>query len=513
MPNDKELRKMTGSPEPYWRDNIQLKSYPKLAEDLEVDVCIVGGGITGITTGYLLVKEGLKVAILEANRILNGTTGHTTAKITAQHGLIYDELINHMGQEKAKLYYEANNKAKEFIKRTSADLGINPDLCKEDAYLYAVSDEYAKKVSKEFEAYQKLGIPSEFIDEIPFDISIKGAAVMKNQAQYHPLKYLTKLTEEIANGQGKIFEDTVAVDIEEGRKPVVLTKSGQRVTCKYAVACSHFPFFDGKGFYFTRMYAKRSYIVAVKSKMKYPGGMYYSADTPTRSLRSTTYKGGELILVSGDGHKTGQGSSTRKHYQALEEFSEKILGVEEIPYRWSAQDLITLDKVPYVGAMTNNTSNILVATGFRKWGMTNGTASALILRDTILEKENEYAELYSPSRFYADPSIKKFLMNNMDVAAHLIQGKLDSSDKTIDDMSHDEGAIVRVNGERKGAYKDCQGNVHLVDTTCTHLGCEVEWNDGDRTWDCPCHGSRFSTKGEVIEGPAKKPLSTKDVSK
>ncbi|MFC0272371.1 FAD-dependent oxidoreductase [Metabacillus herbersteinensis] len=502
---------MPHAPEPYWRDQIELPTYSKLSHDTEVDVCIVGGGITGLTTAYLLVKEGVKVALLEADRILNGTTGHTTAKITAQHGLIYDELINHMGKDKAKLYYEANSEAKEFIKNHSQKLGIDCDMSEEDAYIYAVSDEYAKKVEKEYEAYQKLGITSEFVDSIPFDIKIKGAAVMKNQAQYHPLKYLTKLAQEITNGGGQIFESTTAVDIDKGPKPRVVTKDGQRVTCNTVVACSHFPFYDGNGFYFTRMYAKRSYILAVKPKNPFPGGMYYSADTPTRSLRFTPFNGEKLILVSGDGHKTGQGSSTSKHYKALEQFSEEVLGVESIPYRWSAQDLITLDKVPYVGAITDSKPNILVATGFRKWGMTNGTASALILRDTILNKDNPYKELYSPSRFYADPSIKKFIMTNADVAGHLIEGKVDIADKQIDDISKDEGAVVVVNGKRAGAYRDDVGTLHVVDTTCTHLGCEVEWNCGDRTWDCPCHGSRFSVKGDVIEGPALKPLKMVDL--
>lgn len=203
--------------------------------------------------------------------------------------------------------------------------------------------------------------------------------------------------------------------------------------------------------------------------------------------------------------------STYKHYKALEEFSEEVLGIEEIKYRWSAQDLYTLDKVPYVGSITSSKPNILVATGYRKWGMTNGIAAAKILTDLVLERENPYQDLYSPSRFYADPSIKKFLKQNLDVAGHLIEGKIDIADKSIQDIGNDEGSVVVVNGKRAGCYKDNEGNVNLVDTTCTHMGCEVEWNSGDRTWDCPCHGSRFSVTGDVVEGPAKKPLKKVDM--
>ncbi|WP_162987515.1 FAD-dependent oxidoreductase [Metabacillus litoralis] len=504
--------KMPYEPEPFWRESTQLKSFPPLKIDTEVDVAIVGGGITGITTAYLLSKQGLKVAILEASEILNETTGHTTAKVTAQHGLIYDELIQHMGEENAKLYYQANIDALEFVRQTTNELKIDCDLTEEDAYIYAISDHYEKKINKELEAYQRLGIHSEYVNSIPFPIDIKGSIVMKSQGQYHPLKFLNVLVDEIVKSGGEIYEQTTAIDIDETTpKPTIITREGRRVACKYAIACSHFPFFDGKGFYFSRLHAERSYILGVRAKMDFPGGMYYSADSPTRSLRYTPMNGEKLILVSGDGHKTGQGMSTYKHYKALEEFSEEVLGIEEIKYRWSAQDLYTLDKVPYVGSITSSKPNILVATGYRKWGMTNGIAASKILADLVLEKENPYQDLYSPSRFYADPSIKKFLKQNLDVAGHLIEGKIDIADKSIQDIRNDEGSVVVVNGKRAGCYKDNEGNVNLVDTTCTHMGCEVEWNSGDRTWDCPCHGSRFSVTGDVVEGPAKKPLKKVDM--
>lgn len=504
--------KMPFDPAPYWQESTQLPTFSPLSNDTKVDVAIVGGGITGITTAYLLSKNGLKVAIVEANRVLNGTTGHTTAKVTAQHGLIYDEFIQHMGVEKAKLYYEANNDALRFVRQTVKDLQIDCDLTDEDASMYAVSDTYARKIAKEYEAYQKLGIPSEFSETIPLPIDIKGTLIMKNQGQFHPLLYLKTLIDEIVKAGGEIYEKSTAVKIDqESANPTVTTQEGHKVDCKYAISCSHFPFIDGKGYYFTRLAADRSYVLGVTTKQEFPGGMYYSADTPSRSLRYTPMNGEKLVLISGDGHKTGQGSSTYKHYRALEEFGEDVLGIKEIKYRWSAQDLYTLDKLPYVGPITAKKPNILVATGYRKWGMSNSHAAAKILTDLVLEKENPYAELYSPSRFYTDPSIKKFLSQNLDVAGHLIEGKFDIADKRIEDVSNDEGAIVVVKGQRAGCYRDIEGHINLVDTTCTHMGCEVEWNSGDRSWDCPCHGSRFSVEGEVIEGPAKKPLKQVDL--
>lgn len=493
-------------PEPFWRE-ISLPPFEKLTENLTVDVAIVGGGITGITAGYLLRKEGLKVAILEAGTILNGTTGHTTAKITAQHGLIYDELIQHFGEEKARLYYQSADNALNFVKKTIQEKSIDCDFSEEDAFIYSITDEYASKIQKEADAYQTLGIDGSLLTSIPFDIPVKNALMMKGQAQFHPLKYLKQLVLDFIEAGGLIFEQTTATDIEDGDDPKIITREGHRVSCKYVISASHFPFFDGMGLYFTRMYAERSYIIGVKTKRPFPGGMYISADDPTRSLRYTPVNGEPLVLIGGENHKTGQGPDTMLHYLALEAFAEKTLGIEEYVYRWSAQDLITLDKVPYIGPVTADKPNILVATGYRKWGMTNGTTAAMLLTDIILKKENPYRDLFSPSRFKkADPDIKKFISFNANVAGHLLKGKLEFVPKDPSDLQNDEGSVVMVNGKRAGAYKDPEGKLHIVDTTCTHLGCECEWNHGERTWDCPCHGSRYSYDGEVLNGPTEKPL-------
>ncbi|WP_102346318.1 FAD-dependent oxidoreductase [Bacillus sp. Marseille-P3661] len=498
--------KLPESPKSYWRDSVVVPEFPCLEKDVKVDVVIVGGGITGLTSAYLLVNEGLKVAVLEAGKLLNGTTGHTTAKITAQHDLIYDEFLQNLGRSTARLYYEANIDALNFIKNTVEQHQIDCDFSMQDAYIYANTVQYIKKIEKEAAAYKTLGIDGGLVNTIPINVDMKKAIVMKNQAQFHPLKYLAQLVQIITEKGGLIFEHTTAVNVETGEEPTVLTREGVRVTGKHVLACSHFPFYEGMGFYSTRMYASRSYVLAVKTKERFPGGMYLSADQPTRSLRSVMINGEEMVLIGGESHKTGQGKDTMEHYQALESFSEQTVDHEEVMYRWSAQDLVTLDKLPYIGEITSGQPNILVATGYRKWGMTNGTAAALLFRDMILGKKSAYQGLYSPSRFYADPSLKNFLVANADVVKHLIKGKLEMPYKHVDDLSNGEGAVITVNGHRKGAYRDEEGTVHIVDTTCTHVGCEVEWNNGDRSWDCPCHGSRFSYTGEVLEGPAEKPL-------
>ncbi|KZZ85194.1 FAD-dependent oxidoreductase [Bacillus sp. SJS] len=502
MPN----QPIPSTPEPYWKESAELPSFPKLQQSLETEAVIVGGGITGITAAYLLAKEGVKVVLLEADVLLNGTTGHTTAKITTQHDLIYDELMHHIGEEKTKKYFRANDEALAFMRDYAAN--VSCDFSNQDAYIYTTENKNVTKLEKEYKAYVKLDADCAMADTLPFDLSIKSAIMIRNQAQFHPISYLNQMVQELQEMGAQIYEHTVAVDAEAfdgGAK--VITRDGSHIKAKHAISCSHFPFYDGNGFYFTRMYAERSYVLGVKTRQPYPGGMYLSADNPTRSIRATPMNGEDLILIGGDSHKTGQGFDTEKHYESLELFGKVHLGLKETVYKWSAQDLITLDKIPYVGPVTKGKPSILAATGYRKWGMTNGTAAAMMIRDLVLEKENPYQDVFCPSRFIADPSIKTFLSQNLNVAGHLIGGKLDfGSRKKIEELRDDEGALVTHKGQKAAAYKDQQGCLHLVDSTCTHLGCEVEWNHGDRSWDCPCHGSRFSIDGDVMEGPADKPL-------
>lgn len=505
MNNTNEIPKF---PESYWIEGPKPHTYPELQQDITVDVAIVGGGMSGITTAYLLAKQGYKVALIEAGKLFNGTTGHTTAKITAQHDLIYDELIQRDGEEKALLYYKATTEALQFIKDTVQEHDIDCHFTEQPSYVYTDDDSYISKLNDELSAYNKLGIPSSYVEQIPLHIPSKAAIVMHNQAQFHPLQYLYALTKKFTEMGGVIYEQTTAVDVEQGSVAKVITREGHSVACKHVVSCTHFPFYD-VGFYFARMHADRSYVIGIESEEPYPGGMYLSAEDPKRSLRSVQMAdGGTLIIIGGQSHKTGQGICTIQHYEELYRFAEQYYAHKKISYRWSAQDLVTGDKIPYIGRITASSPNVFVATGFRKWGMTNSTAAALLIRDLIMEKDNPYEGLYSPSRSITLTGLGQLIVDNTDVAKHLIAGKLEMVHKRPEDLAIDEGAVVKVHGKRAGAYKDENGQLFLVDTTCTHMGCEVEWNNGDRTWDCPCHGSRFSISGEVVEGPAEKPLKT-----
>ncbi|MGD7008912.1 FAD-dependent oxidoreductase [Metabacillus sp. 84] len=490
-----------------WRPVEQELSFPPLAESLKVDAVVVGGGITGITAAYLLQKSGVQTALIEAKSILSGATGHTTAKITSQHGLIYDSLIHNHGDERAKQYYMANEEALGFIRETADLLSISCQLRTQNAYLYASTDSGAEKIHSEYKAYETLGIPAELTDSTPLPFSVTSAIRLKNQAQFHPVAYLSGLLKEFVSSGGFVYEHTRAAELVKSEMPAIVTSEGHKVSARHVIISSHYPFADFSGLQFAKLEPERSYILAARTASPFSEGMYISADDPVRSLRTAEDNGEKLVLIGGEGHKTGQTEDTYQCYEALAEYGLKYLDASDIRYRWSTQDLKTLDGVPYAGPITKQQPNILMTTGYGLWGMTNGTVSAQIAADSILGKDNPFADLYSPFRSASkSASASQFIKQNTDTAKAFVKGKFNHSNKDVDELQKDEGAKLKVNGQKAGAYRDTAGNVTLVKPVCTHMGCDLEWNNGDRSWDCPCHGSRFNTDGEILEGPAVKPL-------
>ena len=480
----------------FWMASTEKTDYPVLSEDITVDVAIIGGGISGITCAYLLKNEGLRVAVIEADRIIQGTTGHTTAKITSQHHLIYDKIVQQMGKEMAQQYADANETAIRAIETIVEEHKIACDFMSQSAYVYTQRDGYIKNLEDETNTAVELGIPATFIDTTDLPFAVKGAMRFDNQAQFHPRKYLLPLAAQISGNGSHIFEQTRIVDIDGDNPYLLKSVNENRVKADKVIIASHYPIYNKAGLYTARIYPARSYVVAIKAKEPYPGGMYINAETPSRSLRYSPFGGEELILVGGENHKTGQGVDTREHYQKLVDFAYDNFTVEDIHYRWSTQDCMTVDSLPYAGYFTTGTPNMFVATGYQKWGMTNSMVASMVIRDLIIRGESPWQDVYNPSRKTIAASAKTFVVENLNVAKQLLSGKLASLPKDVD-IQNGEAKVFEIDGDRVGAYRDKQGTLHIVDTTCTHLGCELNWNAAETSWDCPCHGSRLDRKSVV----------------
>ncbi|WP_075619870.1 FAD-dependent oxidoreductase [Paenisporosarcina indica] len=510
-----ELPKTTKS---YWRKKRSNKTFPSMDTDITTEVCIVGAGISGVTAAYVLAKAGVRVTVIEGSKIVSGTTGFTTAKITAQHDVIYDELIQTFGMTQARQYFDANQQALKQIKKWINELSIDCDFEERHAVLYAQTSKGVEQLHTEKSAYDKLGIPGELStskNELPFPVS--ETLTLPNQAQFHPVKYINRLVQEAQKLGVTFYENTRADSLTQGDEILIETTEGKKIYAKNVLVTSHFPFNDKNGLYFSRLSPQRSYAVCVKVPSTELKGMYINVETTSRSIRTAKGdKGESYIIIGGEGHKTGQHDdttheySTVERYETLIQFAKQHFPVESIDTHWSAQDYETLDRLPYIGEMSSGLQNVFVATGFSKWGMTKGTAAGLLLADLAQNKFNPFKDLFLPTRTkMKKEDIKHLVKMNANVAKELVSGKFDRPTDSVEDLNNDEGRIVMMDNQKTGAYKDKNGKLHLVKPTCTHLGCDVHWNDGERSWDCPCHGSRFSYKGEVLEGPAVEPLKRK----
>ncbi len=499
--NNEENIKLSEVPISLWIDTTSDTDYPALENDIEVDAAIVGGGITGLTTAYLLQKHGVKSAVIEANRIAKGVSAHTTAKITSQHTLKYYKMIKAVGEERAQQYAHANQSAIDFIERIVRENNIDCDFKRVPALVFTQDSSYIQKLEDETQAAKKLGLPAEYAETLDLPFGVEGAVRFSNQAYFHPRKYLLALASLIVGENCQIFEKTRAVDIQEGGTNTVITDNGCKIRAKYIIQATRYPFYDKPGLYFARVYPQRTYLMGIKISGSFPEGMYINAEQPSRTLRSHVGNGLDLVLLGGENHKTGHGNNLHDHYEIIRDYAKPMFDIISIPYRWSAQDYTAMDEIPFTGPMTSGRESIFVATGFDKWGITNGTASAMIISDLIVKGKSPWQEVYSPSRFTPGASAKNFIKENTDVAISLISGKLNIPDETVK-VEKGQAEITEVDGKKVGVYRDNNGKLHFVSTTCTHLGCELKWNSAELSWDCPCHGSRFSYTGDIIEGPA-----------
>lgn len=498
--------------ESFWIGTSDAPTFPALTDDVEVDVAIIGGGIVGIMCATWLKEAGRTVAILEAGRVVQGVTGHTTAKVTSLHTLVYDELIQKFGEDKARLYAESNQGAIGLIEQLCETKGLDCEFRESSAYTYTVKDDYVSKIEKEAEAARSLGLPAQYLDEIPLPFPVKAAVRFTDQAEFHPRKFLLPLVESVPGNGSHVYEETRVVNVEEGTPCRVITTSGRSVTAGDVIVATNMPIVD-KGLFFARAEPSRGYALAMEvPEDRVPPGMFINVGAPTHSVRSAPVDGREVLILAGEGHHVGEGGVHSEHWDKLEDWAREELGATEVLYRWSTQDYYSLDKVPFIGRMTPGEGHFYTATGFSAWGMTNGVVAGRVLTDLITGADNAWAELYDPNRINFK-SLPSFAKKGGHDAKRLLGDRLKSgldADQT-GALAPGTGAVFDIDGEKVAVHRDDQGVLHARSAACTHLGCIVAWNDAERSWDCPCHGSRFATNGEVLQAPATTPLKERDL--
>jgi glycine/D-amino acid oxidase-like deaminating enzyme/nitrite reductase/ring-hydroxylating ferredoxin subunit len=464
-----------------------------------VDVAVVGAGICGLSLARLLVDGGARVAVIDAGSLVAGATGNTTAKVSALQSTTLSELRDRVGEERAAVYAAANAAAVERVARFVADDAIECDFERAAACTYATSAEGADRVAAEHDAGRAAGLPVRLAStpELPF--ATTAAVWLDDQAQFHPRRYGLGLADAVTRAGGSVLSHVRALDVDERADGCTVTTDRGELHADRVVLATHLPFVAAGGF-FARAHPHRSYAIAARIDRPRLAGMYISTDEPTRSLRSTM---DGWTIVGGEGHKVGYDDDTTDRYDALEAWTHDLFAGAEVGHRWSAQDYVSLDGVPYVGRLTSHADRVFVATGFRKWGMTNGTVAAVILDDLLAGRDNPWAETFDSTRLAPGASVASLVRENVEVGKRLVGDRIRTLHPSpAEELAVGEGKICRLGDDTVAAYRDAGGVLHAVAANCTHLGCRLAFNTAERSWDCPCHGSRFDIEGRVLQGPA-----------
>ena len=497
----------------YWVESTKKTNYPKISENWNTNVLIIGGGMTGIATAYMLSESGLNITIVDADRIAMGVTANTTAKITSQHGLIYDYLLNSYNFDTAKSYLDSNEEAIKNISSIINKENINCDFSYQDSYVYTCNKSNVTKIIDEVSAVTSLGLKAEYVTECPLPFSIEAAIKFSKQAQFHPRKYILSLLPILEKRGVQIFENSKVIDIKHIDDSYEVYIDNNKITCKYLVMASHYPIKNFPGMYFIKMYQDSSYAIGVELEKDIFDGMYISCDTPVTSFRNIVQDNGKkLLIVGGSSHKTGDtNADIESSYINLENYIKSIYPNAKIKYRWMTEDCVTLDKIPYIGEFSKFLPNMYVATGYKKWGMTTSHVAAKIISDKILGKENPYEKIYTATRIEPIKNSKEFGSMLKQSVYSLAINKASPPIISYTELENDNGGVVDYKGKKLGIYKDKNGKMFAVVPYCKHLGCELSWNNLEKTWDCPCHGSRYDYTGKIITEPTTKSLDIVEI--
>ncbi|MGY1454629.1 FAD-dependent oxidoreductase [Streptomyces sp. SS8] len=512
---------MSASPaddESYWLATAPVTpeaTHPPLepGSGTDTDVVVVGGGIAGLCTAWELARAGRQVTVVEADRIAAGVTGHTTAKVSALHGMVYDELRSKHGADGARMYALSQQDAIGHLAATAAELDVDCELERVPAYTWAESEETAQKLRAEAEAAAEAGLPAAYVTETGLPFPVRGAVRVADQAQFHPRKFLLALAQDLVRRGGRIAERTRVVGLEEGEPCEVTAENGATVTANAVVVATHYPVFD-RALLFSRLEPHRELVVAAAIPAEQdPAGMYLTPENDTRSVRTAPYgQGQRLLIVTGEKFLPGTAEVTER-FGRLEAWTRERFPGARIVHRWATQDNSSTDRVPYIGPFHPGARHTYVATGFGGWGMASGVLAGRLLARYVTGGDlPAWAKLYDPRRLPGFRDAPSLLSLQAGVAKHFVGDRLRPSHAdSVDDIAPGGGAVVRVGGSRCAVHRDADGRLHAVSARCTHLGCLVHFNDAELAWECPCHGSRFAPDGSVIQGPATHPLERRDI--
>lgn len=479
-----------------WLAKTKGKNYPKITKDQHVDVLIVGAGIVGLTTAYYLSKSMQDMMIIEADEIGYGASGRNTGKLTFQHGLIYKQLWDQHGKEGAKAYYQAQQEAIESVTEIIKEHHIDCDLQIRDAMLFTQDEQRIAAFQEEYQTYLDLGIPCTFIKAQTAPIDLVAGIQVKNQASYDPYRYLLGLSDILDEASIPIYEHSALrhlVKDEQGYRAII---DDVCVHANKVVLATQFPIFDHRHFYFARLKPEVSNLVALDIETSI-SSMMMRDEMPLVSYNKLSLKNETWQLIGGYQHDCGKAEEEKT--QAWLNHIMKQWNVDTIPYRWSSQDYLSLDHFPLIGPLDHERDDLFFASGLQKWGNTNGNVAGKLLCAYLLKQPSQYATYFDPHRSnsFLTP---KFLQLNFHVMKELFSSHLSQFDHTYPQMG--KASVLNIHGHAYGMYRDEHDEVYVVDITCPHLGCICSFNEADKTWDCPCHGSRFSCRGDIIKGPA-----------
>jgi len=499
---------LEGKPVSLWVATAAPTTYPTLDTDVEVDVAVVGGGIAGLTAALALKRAGRTVAVMESARVGSGVTGSTTGKVTSLHRLAYADLAERHGPGTSRAYGQANQDAIEHVARVVEQEGIDCGFRRVASYTYALADASLDRVRAEASLAAGFGLPAAFTEEVPLPFAVKGAVRFDHQAQLHALRYVQGLARAVDGGGSFVFERSPARALREGPPCVVETWDGS-LRAHEVIVATNVPFGDG-GRFAQRCYPHRSYLVAAPTSAPDVGATFISVDDPLRSIMTATVDGTRYVLAGGEGHRASAGGGTVERYRRLAAFARGSLQAGEIAFRWSTQDSMPVDGLPYAGPISPTARHIHVITGLRKWGLTNGTAAALMLTGTICGTSGAWAPLFDTNRPGPAPGAAEAAGAGADDAGSGTAGS-GAQDvlARLEALAPGEGTVVEQEDGETAVYAGEDGRLLAVSATCTHQGCTVEFNPVEATWDCPCHGSRFATDGSVIQGPASENLAAR----